>query len=188
LKRPIRIAIAGAHSTGKSSFLDEVEHPLKGAGLKVGRVADLARQARARGFPILRDHTIDSTLWIITEGLRQEAEAALAADVLLIDRPPIDALGYYDAAISSTGRLADEDGRSALLTLARWHLRQCDIVYLTELNPDIPLGPGRDTDSTFRQEAARAISELMDTASIPIRPLTSSNREAELEWVIAALR
>lgn len=86
------IAVAGTHSTGKSSFLKEVEARLNAHGLRVARVVDTASRARDAGFPILRDHVYEGTLWIMAEGLRQEMEAALKSDVVLVDRPPLDAL------------------------------------------------------------------------------------------------
>lgn len=87
-RRPFKIGIAGTHSTGKSTFIAKVEQELRGDGLRVIIVGDLATCAQKRGFPILTGHTFESTLWIMAECMRQEAEASLTADIILVDRPP----------------------------------------------------------------------------------------------------
>ncbi|WP_219340730.1 hypothetical protein, partial [Escherichia fergusonii] len=71
---PIKIGITGTHSTGKTSFFDAVQEALSPSHLRVVRIGDFARRARSIGFPILRDHTFESTLWIMAECLRLEAE------------------------------------------------------------------------------------------------------------------
>src|SRR5437899_994966 len=95
----VKLAIAGSHSTGKTSLLQSVERVLRSEGYRVTRVSDLAVEARDHGFPILREHTSASTLWIMTRGITLELEAELNADVVLVDRPVADALGYLSAAL-----------------------------------------------------------------------------------------
>lgn len=83
----VKIAIAGTHSTGKTTLLANVECKLLGRGLRVTRVGNLAVEAKACGFPILRHHTFTSTLWIMTRGISLELEAGLSSDIVLVDRP-----------------------------------------------------------------------------------------------------
>ena len=78
---PVKVGIAGTHSTGKSTFLRQLSERLEARSLQVGRINDLALRARALGFPILTEHTFESTLWIMSECMRQEAEASLTCDV-----------------------------------------------------------------------------------------------------------
>ncbi len=75
IRRPVKIGVAGTHSTGKSSFLEALGPALQELGLSAIAIGGLAERAKALGFPILAGHTFDSTLWIVAEGLRQEAEA-----------------------------------------------------------------------------------------------------------------
>ena len=96
----VKLGVAGTHSTGKSTLVEALASALRERGLRVGRVADLATSARDLGFPILRDHTFESTLWIMTRGIAAELEAALRVDVVLVDRPALDALGYFWAALA----------------------------------------------------------------------------------------
>jgi len=99
IRHPIKIGVTGTHSTGKSSFLRALAPALEQRGLKTATVSGLAKRAKDVGFPILAEHNFHSTLWIMAEGLRQEAEASLGSDVILVDRPVLDALGYLLAAL-----------------------------------------------------------------------------------------
>jgi len=95
----ILIAVAGTHSTGKSTFLGAVRSALEKEGMVVGSVSDKASDCRSAGFEILHKHTFESTLWIMSSVIQGELEAGLSADVVLVDRPVPDALGYLEAAL-----------------------------------------------------------------------------------------
>jgi len=154
------IVVAGSHSTGKSAFLEGVEARLLAEGVRVGRVADTATKAHEIGFPILRGHVYESTLWIMAEGLRQEMEAALRSDVVLVDRPLIDAVGYLQAALEATGRQIEDARMQELLQMAVGHQSRYHWFAATVLDESIPLGEGRDPDPDFRRLAGSAIAAL----------------------------
>ncbi len=156
----IKIAIAGTHSTGKSSFLTSLKELLEQRHLRVAQLPSLATAARAKGFPILRDHTYDSTLWLIGGCMQQEAEASLAADVILVDRPVIDALAYLAAALDVTGRQIPEDKWLSLQNVVAAHSKTYDKLFLTDLDPSLPLAPGRDPDLSFRAAVAHQLTGL----------------------------
>lgn len=183
MSRPIKIAVAGTHSTGKSTFLDALESELMSSGLKIGRVQDLARGARDFGFPILTAHNYLSTLWIMTEALRQEAELALTCDLILVDRPLFDALGYLKAALAFSSRAVRVEEMQELESMARMHLHTYDKIVCTALDPSIPLGEGRDGNLEFRKQAASAISRIVTDWSIPHVSLSASNRNQVLNQV-----
>ncbi len=176
MKRPpIKIGIAGTHSTGKSTFLAALASLLEGRDLKIGRINDLARRAQDLGFPILTEHTFESTLWIMAECLRQEAEASLTCDVILVDRPVLDALGYLQAALEVTGRTVHPRRLEELKTIARAHAADYDLLIVTSLNHNVPLGAGRDQDVAFREAAARHIAALMSDFAPSALRMTSTN-------------
>ncbi len=156
----IKIAIAGTHSTGKSSFLTTLKDMLEQRRLRVAQLPSLATAARAKGFPILRDHTYDSTLWIIGACMQQEAEACLAADVVLVDRPVLDALAYLTAALDVTGRELPAAKLLSLKAIVAGHSRTYDKLFVTELDPSLPLAPGRDPDLIYRAAVATHLNEL----------------------------
>jgi predicted ATPase len=172
---PLRIAITGTHSTGKSTFCSATSEALKKAGFRVSKVADLATKAREHGFPILHNHTYESTLWIISQGIADELAAGLNVDVVVIDRGVPDALGYWLAALEHR----NEQPRAAELhrieSIVRMYTTTYDLLFNTVLDPNIPLGTNqeRDKDNTFRLAAAHHIEQTI--RGIGARPITLIN-------------
>ena len=88
---PIRVAVTGTHSTGKTTLLQRMEMELRGHGVNVARTGgNMATKAAALGFPKLHRQTADTTTWIIAAGVCSELETALTADVVLVDRAALD--------------------------------------------------------------------------------------------------
>ncbi|HCU51943.1 MAG TPA: hypothetical protein DGG94_19440, partial [Micromonosporaceae bacterium] len=85
--KTFKVAVTGTHSTGKTTFAEALKETLDAQGYNTVCVSDLGEECRDRGFNILYDHTPQSTLWIMTEGIRREMEAALTANVIIVDRP-----------------------------------------------------------------------------------------------------
>jgi AAA domain len=181
---PIKIGITGTHSTGKSSFLEAVRQKLE-PDLKIHRIGDFAVRAKALGFPILRSHNYESTLWIISECMRLEAEASLANDVVLVDRPVIDALGYLHAALRLSGRKIGDRRTAELATIVKAHTPDYDLLVRTSLDDTIRIGEGRDDDAEFREAAATSIETLVSEIAPKAEVLTSSNQEQIVQRVVA---
>ncbi|WP_292139682.1 AAA family ATPase [Mesorhizobium sp.] len=176
-KPPFMIGIAGTHSTGKSTFVASVAETLEGRGLSVGQIGDLATKARDAGFPILTDHTYESTLWIIAEGMRQEAEALLTSDVVLVDRPVPDALGYLTAALEVSSREISRERLSELQSIVAAHATRYDLLIITELDHAVPLGPERDTNAAFRLAAGQHVTAVIDQVRPQAVRMTSKNAD-----------
>lgn len=183
--RPSKIAVAGTHSTGKTTFLRRLEEQLLAEGFTPKYVHDSAVNARDLGFPILRHHTYESTAWIMAEAIRLEAIASLSADVILVDRPVPDALGYLVAALDVTARtlLAGRLERLEAICVA-W-MEEYDLVFVTELDQTIPIGPGRDDDDEFRVAAGEAISAIMARLAPAYTTLRADTVDAALAEAIA---
>lgn len=156
----IKFGVAGTHSTGKSSLIEGLRSALEKRGITVGYVADLATNAHAKGFPILRDHTFESTLWIMTRGISEQLEAGLKTDVVLVDRPALDAVGYLYAALAHRKVQLPSEQMDYLLSLARYDAYTYEILCCTELDPTIELGPERDDDLAFRSKAGEKIAQV----------------------------
>jgi hypothetical protein len=146
--RPCKIAVAGTHSTGKTTFLRRLENELARRGFSPRYVHDSAVNARDLGFPILRDHTFESTAWIM-------------ADVILVDRPVPDALGYLVAALEVTGRSLAPGRLERLEAICTAWIGEYDLTFVTHLDQDISIGSGRDDDHEFRIAAGTAVSHLL---------------------------
>lgn len=187
MSHPFKIGVAGSHSTGKTTFVAKMRNAIEGAGLRVGRVNDLATRALELGFPILRNHTYESTLWIMAECMRQEAELSLRADVILVDRPVLDALGYLKAALSVSGRGIEFRRLDALERIAALHSSDYDVLVVTSLDPTIPMGSGRDDDEVFRRAAAEAVDDVIARNRPDALVLTSENSNEIAHAVMKAL-
>ncbi|MGH8906954.1 MAG: AAA family ATPase [Egibacteraceae bacterium] len=173
MSRAVKIAVAGTHSTGKTTFIATLERGLTELGYAVAKVTDLGRQAAERGFPILHNHTPRSTLWIMTRGISLELEAEHRSDVVLVDRPVPDALGYYRAALTCRDEQPPPVWRDYLSRLARDHAATYDLIFKTELDATIPLGDDkpRDTDLRFRMLVDHAITAVLIDLAIPYHGL-----------------
>ncbi|MDF2374479.1 MAG: AAA family ATPase [Rhizobiaceae bacterium] len=187
-RHPIKIGIGGSHSTGKTSFLNSLEAGLEHSRLRIHRIGNLAKNARDLGFPILTEHTYESTLWIMSEGMRLEAEATLKSDVILIDRPVFDAVGYYEAALQISGRKGSARDLQEVRAIAFAHFGAYDLVFGTELDPTVALGENRDENENFRYAAATQIKAFLDEIPHGALKLTTTNVEQMLDHSIEMIK
>jgi AAA domain len=176
--RPYRIAVAGTHSTGKSTFLGVLRNEFEARGVVARYVHDSAAKARELGFPILSEHTFESTAWLVAHAIELETEATLMAEVILIDRPVPDALGYLLAALEHTDRELAPGRLDRLEAICRAWSAEYDLVFLTVLDPNMPLGEGRDDDAIFRRLAGAKVASVVDRY-IPHRRLLHNGERAE---------
>ncbi len=183
VERPVTIAVAGTHSTGKSTFLARLAHALRREGIEVATVADLAEQAHRTGLPILHAHTYVSTLWIMTRGISEELATWPHADVLLIDRPVPDALGYYLAALAYRDEAPDAAAVEHLSTLAHHHSSHYDLVLRTVLDDNIPIGEGRDRNHRYRRLADHHVGRVLLQLGIGHELLLADRHDPTLERV-----
>jgi len=184
--RPVTVGVTGTHSTGKSTFLARLAHELRLRHLEVATVADLGEKAKKLGIPILFNHTWASTLWIITRGISDEVEAWLHADVVLIDRPVPDALGYYHAALEHRGQRAQPTELALLEALVRDHSRRYDLVFRTTLDPSIPVGDNkiRDDNDRFRRLADQHIATVLADLNLPHEVLPADGHDQALNRAV----
>ncbi|WP_445394462.1 AAA family ATPase [Stenotrophomonas maltophilia] len=165
------IAITGTHSTGKSTFVEHVTKIAVARGLRVEVVKDNASECLDAGFGILKDHTFQSTLWIMATVIREEQEKSLKADLVIVDRPVSDAIGYLEAALSATERSLPADELNYLYVLAKLHTPRYDLLFKSVLDERIPLGPDRDPDLGFRKDVDLRISKVLSTLGVsPLDP------------------
>jgi hypothetical protein len=181
------VGVLGTHSTGKSTFLTAVREALESTGQRVGSVADHATNCRAAGFPILRDHTFESTLWIMSSVIRAELEAGRTNDVVLVDRPVPDALGYLEAALACQNRSISPAERDYVYSLARMHGSRYEVLFRTVLDPTIPLGPGRDGDLVFRRSVDAELTKVVAKVDLMCHRLAPTGTERAIREVVNLL-
>jgi len=186
VEQPVTIGVTGTHSTGKSTFLARLAHDLRTHHIQVATVADLGEQAQRLGLPILGNHTWASTLWFITHGISLELAVWPHAEVVLVDRPAPDALGYYRAALAHRHETPDPDIHARLEAVVTSHLPAYDLLYRTTLDPAIPLGTDkpRDPDATFRRLADHHIGQVLHDLHIPHTPLHATDHDHALERTV----
>lgn len=185
-RSPFRIAVAGTHSTGKTTFLTRLKAVFEQRGLAVAYVHDSAVNAQDRGFPILAHHTFESTAWLIARAIELETEATLSADVVLVDRPVADALGYLQAALLHTSRSIPAARIQALERICEAWAPEYDLAFVTVLDPSVELGEGRDGDALFRARAAEAVTRVVDRVMPDRHLLRHGGADAALTFAIAA--
>jgi predicted ATPase len=177
----MKISISGTHSTGKSTFLDELKTELR--NYRVTIVQDLAVTARDRGFPILRDHTFSSTIWMMAYGISLEQEAGLRSDLVVVDRPVMEPIGYLKAALKSQNRSITKAEDECLHAIARGYAFTYDLLIKTVVDRSIPISSAkeRDHDPEFRLSADREIGEVYDRLGCKFVSLHSGDRSKRAE-------
>ena len=181
---PKFIAFTGTHSTGKSTLVDKLTDIAHERGLRVGVVKDNASECRLAGFPILKDHTFSSTLWIMATVIREEQHEGLDADLVIVDRPVSDAIGYLEAALAATGREVPSEDLNYLYALAKLHSPRYDLLYKTVLDESIPLGQGRDPDLAYRKDVDSRIGAALSQLGVqPLNPLNEDDMAKALALI-----
>ncbi|MEU0942290.1 AAA family ATPase [Streptomyces canus] len=171
---PHRIAVLGTHSTGKTMLLRRIEMELRGHGLTVARTGRLGKRAAAAGLPKMQHHTVQSTEWVIAQGIIDETNAtAQGAEVVLIDRAAHDAIAYLEAAMAHRAETPPRLERERLLTLASTQLPKYDLLFATVLDERVPVDTSHDYDAAFRRLVDDRVHRLLANDSIPHQRVTS---------------
>lgn len=177
------IGVTGTHSTGKTTFINNAAAQLRNSQLKVSVVTDLASMAVQKGFPILHNHNEESTLWLITHGISKELEQSLINDIVIVDRPVVDAIGYYLAAMEITNRSINRSYLDLLFCMASEWLKRYSLICKMRLNTGIPLGADRDTDHNFRVLADNKINEALMHIGIDFVEISDSSSNDYLKQI-----
>ena len=152
----LKIGVTGPHSTGKTSILRGVALELRGLGFRVGSVSDMGGRCP---LPILREHTAESTLWIVTRTIADELAQCAGNDVVLVDRPVCDAMAYYAAAIEYRGEdyNLQSPAYQALLPLVEGWTASYHRVFMTQIDDAVPIEEDgkRDLDVAFRRSVEK---------------------------------
>lgn len=185
MNRPIKIGIAGTHSTGKSTFLKALQRRLRARRVSVSLVSDLAKSAKEAGLPILHNHTHESTAWIIARGISLEMRAATDSDVVLVDRPVGDALAYLEAALITRGVPYAAQSRRYLEALVRLHSPTYDLILLTVPTKGVSIDRSkkRGTNLKFRNLVFTRFKSIFHRLGIKSHPLSQSEAPTRLAAV-----
>lgn len=180
--RKIKIGISGSHSTGKTTFIKRLEKALNDKSIKFKTVCDLATICP---LPILRNHTIESTLWIASKGITDEVETEYKFDVVIADRPILDCWAYFNAVCKNRYEESNSKLQTLKSMISNW-LPTYDIIYQTVINESIPIedNKGRDLDIEYRKVIGAEMIEASRHYGITPKLLTSDNTDAELAFIL----
>jgi hypothetical protein len=179
----IKIAVGGPHSTGKSTFIAGLKEALEARKVDCKVVGDLASQCP---LPILEEHTIESTLWIVMSGIAQEIAAAHQAKVVLVDRPVVDAWAYLMAGKNGGLKIEGSAAGVTLRNAIRDWLPTYGLIYQSVLNDGIAIEAtkGRILIPAYRSQVARQMDIAYSEFSVRRRALGSDGAEYEREFVM----
>ena len=178
----MKIAISGTHSTGKTTFLEELQKQVS-SHLKIQVVRGTAHEAMTLGFPILKNHTFQSTLWMMAAGMKAETELEFKNGIIFVDRPVMEPLAYYRAAVKSRNEVIKAEDEQCLLGIARSFLGTYRMVIKTDVDPSAPISDNkkRDHDAAFRNSADVEIDRLYEELGMKPTRLEIGNRKVLVE-------
>lgn len=178
----IKIGISGSHSTGKSTFIRSLTNFLDDKSIEYKVVSDLASICP---LPILREHTVESTLWIGSTGISREIEAEYNSRVVIVDRSIIDCWVYFNAVCK--GKYPEDNSKLATLRnmISNW-LPTYDFIYQTVIDETIKIedNKGRDLDNDYRKLIGDEMTLAASYFNFSPRPLTTENKTEELDFII----
>ncbi|SOB88945.1 AAA family ATPase [Streptomyces sp. 1331.2] len=189
---PLRLYIAGTHSTGKTTIARRIEMELRATGLKVARTGGFAKRAAELGLPKMTRHTAASSTWIINATANAALEAELTADVVIVDRTPFDALAYFLAAVEHRDERPDPEALSRLTALVQLASPRPVVFLATVLDPALPLAehPGKDpdwADAAFREAVDRQLHRALRGYSVPHITVPSDEHAETVEMAVEAI-
>ena len=153
--------------------------------MTVGRVEDLAHAAVEEGFEVLRGHTFESTLWIISTGIARELAEARRSDIVLVDRAVPDALGYLRAALQHRDDVIAPEKMKMLSDIVRHHSPSYDLVIKTDICHETPIEVDgiRDVDPYYRVMVDQCIEGVVEEFELDVLRL-SQPRRSEVEAMV----
>ena len=119
--------------------------------------------------------------------IRAELEAALGADVVLVDRPLPDAIGYLEAALETQCRNISSSEHDYLYSLARIHGARYSLLLKTNLDTSMPLGEYRDRDLAFRELVDKKIAASLEALQLPNHSFHYRDTELMLDLVLKTI-
>lgn len=179
----MKIAIIGAHSTGKTTLLNHLNTRILSEGLTT---IVLPEYARLCPFPIDEKTTLDAQQWIQEQQMNEEYAIDHTDKILLCDRATIDNFAYFLRAAQLQGK---EQTIEAWERKAAEHMASYDMVFKTTKLHIAPEDDGkRSTNEEFRNEIDILIHELLRKHAIPYVPLPQTlNYDTHLTYMMNKL-
>jgi len=174
----IKIAVSGSHSTGKTTFLNDLSKLLIKKKVDFKIIGDLAIKCP---LPILKEHTVESTLWIASEGIIKEIESENATKVVLVDRPILDCWAYFNVVCQGKYEETDPKLKTLIQMITNW-LPTYDYIYQTVINENIPIedNKGRDLNPEYRRQIGDELIKASKIFGVNAIPLKHNDKDKEI--------
>lgn len=158
----MKIAIIGAHSTGKTTLVQKLKERLENLGKKV---MILREYARSCPFPINEGSSIEAQKWIMHNQIAKENEVNHDGQFLITDRATVDNFAYLH-------RVADEDTSREYEEIAFSHGKTYDFIFKTyKLDVKAVEDGIRTTDDEFRNLIDNLINHFLEKNQVEFIPL-----------------
>lgn len=127
----MKIAITGAHSTGKSRFIKKLQNDLLLLNM---RSIAIHHTPEGCPYPVEMSQSVEATTWITLKAMLRETEALKTAEIIILDRSIIDAWAYYSYWKTVSNVSSNQVLETALLeTLKAW-TPTYDIIVKTKID------------------------------------------------------
>ena len=151
------IAFSGSHGTGKTTAVFEKARELKIA-LRDQRIGVLAENACFCPYPINRETTPESQMWIFTNHIASELSLLAKFDVVVSDRTALDAIAY--TLVAGYDSLAE-----GMLMLCKEHLRHYKKIFFKSIQQNSYLiedGLREGADMHFQKAIEKTLLDLYE--------------------------
>jgi AAA domain len=151
------IAFTGTHATGKTTSVYEKVREIK-LRLKDKTVGIVTENAMFSPYPINKETTRESQLWIFTNQIQAEISLLARYDVVISDRTAVDSIAYTEVA-------GFHDLAQTMLDLVKHHIHIYDEIYfkrLTDNNYLIEDGVREGKSKEFQQEVEAVMLALYE--------------------------
>ena len=149
----MKIAYSGTHGTGKttSAFEKCLDVKMKQGDITVTIVNEIARRCP---FPINKDVTSTTQLWLVNKQINEEITASSLFDVVICDRTVMDCLAYTS--------LVSKDLFRRLLPMVDYHASSYDLIIVKTIEEnDYMIDDGlRSLDIEFRKQVENALMSI----------------------------
>jgi len=172
----MKIAISGAHSTGKSTFIDEIRNNVVLAKNYIFN-GNTTRNAKKKGVAINEAGSDESQLLVFAHHL----ENYIPKNVIL-DRCALDGL-VYTTYLYERKQVSKE---TLQIAEAIFENLKYDIIFYIKPEFDIVKDGVRSTELEFRDRIVELFDEYIESYRIPVIPLTGSVDE-RVDAVLATI-
>ncbi len=149
------VAISGTHGTGKTTSVFDLARQLKITYPKK-TIIPLTEQAALSPYPINKEATKKSQMWIFVSQIARELELLSRFDIVVSDRSAVDSIAY--ARFCGFDELADD-----MVSMVRHHMpvyKQIHFKFRLENEFWFPDGLRDSDDRDFREKIERILLDI----------------------------